>query len=175
MANPLKLLLSLCCMALLAACVTQESLPTWPGELPPRSSFQELWRADAANRDVQSEADYLLWVTRFYQGFNMVPGWLGMTEQVKARLPAEQWQNAEPRLRELGRRIGAEWAKDNTVRKLNTRTAAVWRDALLEALAQDDLDAYLLRLEQDVAALMDGELANDAIRFERYYIDEFDF
>jgi hypothetical protein len=58
---------------------------------------------------------------------------------------------------------------------LDTRTAAVWRDALLEALAQDDLDAYLLRLEQDVAALMNGELANDTIRFERYYVDEFDF
>jgi hypothetical protein len=175
MANPLKLLLSICCMVLLAACATRETLPTWPVELPSRSSFQELWRADSANRAVQTEADYLLWVTRFYQGFNMVPGWLGMTEQVKARLPAEHWQQAEPRLRELGRRIGAEWAKDNTVRKLDTRTAAVWRDALLEALAQDDLDAYLLRLEQDVAALMNGELANDTIRFERYYVDEFDF
>jgi hypothetical protein len=170
-----KLLLAFCCVLLLAGCATREVLPTWPGELPERNWFQQQWRADAENRSVQSQADYLLWVTRFYEGFNLVPGWLGMMEQVEARLPEAQWQQVAPSLRELGRSIGAEWAKDNAVRKLNTRTAAVWRDALLEALAQNDLDAYLLRLEQDVAALLDGELANDAIRFERYYVDEFDF
>jgi hypothetical protein len=75
----------------------------------------------------------------------------------------------------LGRHIGGEWAKHNDVRRLNTRTAAVWRDALLEALRQNDLDAYLLRLEEDVAAMLSGQLGNDAIRFERYYVDEFDF
>lgn len=174
MANPLKLLLTLCLVLLVAACATREVAPEWPPELPPRSEFVQQWRADAVNRSVQTQADYLLWVTRFYQGFNMVPGWLDMMTQVQARLPTEQWPAVEPRLRALGRRIGGEWAKDNTVRKLNTRTAAVWRDALLEALAQDDLDAYLLRLEQDVAALLDGELDNDVIRFERYYVDEFD-
>lgn len=175
MANPVKLLLSLCVVFLLTACATREALPTWPEEIPQRSWFQQQWRSDAANRSVQAQADYLLWVTRFYEGFNLVPGWIGMMQQVEARLPAAQWQLTSPRLHELGRSIGAEWAKDNSVRKVNTRTAAVWRDALLEALAQDDIEAYVLRLEQDVAALLDGELASDAIRFERYYVDEFDF
>jgi hypothetical protein len=175
MANPVKLLFTLCCLLLLTACATQESLPTWPAELPARSEFQQEWLTDSSNRSMQSQAEYLLWVQRFYQGFNMVPGWLGMMEQVEARLPPEQWPTIEPRLDLLGRHIGGEWAKHNDVRKLHTRTAAVWRDALLEALRQNDLDAFLLRLEQDVAAMLSGQLGNEDIRFERYYVDEFDF
>lgn len=174
MANPVKLLLA-GVLLLLAACATQEPAAPWPPELPPRSIFQQQWREDVANRKLQSQGEYLLWVTRFYQGFNMAPGWLTMMQQVQARLPEQRWQTVEPRLLALGLSIGAEWAKHNDVRRLNTRSAAVWRDALLEALSQDDLDAYLLRLEQDVAALLDGELDNDSIRFERYYVDEFDF
>src|SRR5690606_37096368 len=124
---------------------------------------------------VQAEDDYLLWVTRFYTGNGPVPGWLDMTEQVLERLPLEQHANVEARLFELGGRIGMEWAKDNSVRRINTRAAGVWRDALLEALAQDDLDAFLDRLSADVDALLNGTLDGDAIRFERYYVDEFDF
>jgi hypothetical protein len=96
-------------------------------------------------------------------------------DQVETRLHPGQWQRLEPRLLALGRSIGSEWAKDNGVRKLDNRVVATWRDALLEALSQDDVDGYLLRLEQDVAALLRGELGIDAIRFERYYVDEFDF
>lgn len=171
----MKVLLGLLGILMLAGCATREELPYWSGDLPQRSWFQQQWRTDSANRRVQPQAEYLLWVARFYEGFNLAPGWHGMMDQVQRRLSEDKWQDAEPRLRDLGRSIGAEWAKDNSVRKLNTRTVAVWRDALLEALAQSDLDAYLLRLEQDVAALLDGRLARDAIHFERYYLDEFDF
>lgn len=175
MANSLKLLLVAPCLLWLAACVGPAPAVPWPAELPPRSLFQQQWRADAANRDVQTRADYLMWVLRFYQGYNLVPGWLGMMEQVRSRVPDPQWRSIEPRLWQLGQLIGGEWAKDNSVRKLNTRAAAVWRDALLEALSRQDLDNYLQRLEQDVAALLAGQLDGDSIRFERYYTDEFDF
>lgn len=160
---------------LLEACATQEPLAPWPEELPARSYFTQQWRRDRDNRGVQSRDEYLLWVTRFYRGYNVAPGWLDMMAIVEERLPQEHWQQVEPRLHRLGQSIGSEWAKDNAVRKLNTRVAAVWRDALREALTLGDLDAYLERLEQDVAALLEGRLDRDAIRFERYYTDEFDF
>jgi hypothetical protein len=175
MANSLIRLSCSICLLLLAACAAREALPPWPDELPSRSYFQQQWSRDKANRAVQGQADYLQWVLRFYQGSGMVPGWLNMTAQVQKRLSPEHWQRVRPRLQQLGRSIGGEWAKDNDIRKLNTRAAAVWRDALLEALSQNDLDAYLLRLEQDVAALLAGDLANSCIRFDRYYVDEFDF
>ncbi|MDY6981525.1 MAG: hypothetical protein SV422_00405 [Pseudomonadota bacterium] len=162
-------------MALLTACASRAPTPSWPEGAASPELFRMEWRRRADVQRVQAEEDYLLWVTRFYTGNGPVPGWLDMTEQVLERLPPERRGNIEARLFDLGGRIGAEWAKDNSVRRINTRAAGVWRDALLEALAQDDLDAFLDRLSADVDALRNGTLDGDAIRFERYYVDEFDF
>jgi hypothetical protein len=136
--------------------------------------FSAEWQASAAARALQSEDEYLEWVLRFYEGYTGVPGWLDMTEQVLGRLPVQDRERIGARLSELGARIGREWAKDNTVRRLDTRSAAAWRDALLEALSRNELDGYLDRLTVDVDALLTGALDKSAIRFERYYIDEFD-
>lgn len=169
----LRIPLLLAFMAVLAACATRTAEPEWPAGIPPRELFELEWRSSADDR-LQSRDEYLLWVTRFYTGYGAVPGWLDMTAQVLQRIPAVEHDAIEARLLELGSRIGAEWAKDNSVRLLNTRSAGVWRDALLEALARNELNAYLDRLSADVDALLSGALHNDAIRFERYYIDEFD-
>ena len=61
------------------------------------------------------------------------------------------------------------------MRKLNSRSAGVWRDGLIEALNQNDLDAYLDRVNQDVDDLLSGVIDLEEIYFERYYEDEFDF
>ncbi len=162
-------------MALLAGCVTRQPEPEWLEGIPPRAQFAAEWQRSVDNQPLQSEAEYLLWVMRFYTGYRAVPGWLQMTEQVMQRLRPEERAVTSARLFELGARIGAEWAKDNSVRRLTTRSAGVWRDALLEALSRDELGAYLDRLSADVDALLAGELGNDEINFERYYVDEFDF
>jgi len=162
---------------LLPGCAIQtqvEELQGWPAELPPSQPFRAAWLADTGNQGFQSEDEYLQWVQRFYQGSTLVPGWLEVSDQVLGRLGAAEQQNVSRRLLPLGIRIGTEWAKDNAVRLINTRMVAVWRDALLEALRREDLEAFLLLLEQDVTALIDGNLMPDAIQFERYYTDEFD-
>jgi hypothetical protein len=159
---------------LLAGCASRAPEPEWLDGIPPAAYFRAEWRESGVNQSLQSEEEYLLWVTRFYAGYGAVPGWLSMTEQVIERLPSAEHDAIEARLFELGRRIGAEWAKDNSVRRLNTRSAGVWRDALLEAFARRELNAYLDRLAADVDALLSGDLNNDAIHFERYYFDEFD-
>ena len=163
---------------MLTACATRPPAQPdadWPDGAAPRAQFTAEWERSVQNQALQSEDEYLLWVSRFYTGYGAVPGWLSMTQQVLQRLPPEQRAPIEMRLFELGSRIGAEWAKDNSVRLLNTRSAGVWRDALLEALTRGELDAYLDRLDADVGALLAGELSNEVIRFERYYVDEFDF
>ena len=146
----------------------------WPAELPEAHSFLVAWRADAANRALQQENDYLQWVQRFYKGGNLVPGWLAVSEQVLQRLNTAEQASVGGRLQQLGMRIGAEWAKDNAARRINTRMVGVWRDALLEALRREDLEAFLLLLEGDVTALLSARLEADDILFERYYTDEFD-
>jgi len=168
--KPLLLML----IVLLAACATRRPALVWPDGIPSQSFFRAEWRNPGLHQELQSRDEYLLWVTRFYEGYATAPGWLDMTEQVLIRLPQAEHEWVTARLYELGGRIGREWAKPNAVRHLNTRSAAVWRDALLEALARDELEAYLDRLAADVDALLSGELDNDLIRFERYYIDEFD-
>lgn len=136
--------------------------------------FFTAWEGDQANQQLQTRPQYMDWVVRFYNGAGNVPGWSQMTQQVLQRLPVEQQNAIAPRLALLGRRIGAEWAKDNSVRLVDTGAVAAWRDALLEALAQNDLDPYLARLTADLDALLSHQLQADAIRFERYYKDEFD-
>jgi hypothetical protein len=160
-------------IAVLTACAVRAPEPDWPAGIPPRALFEAEWRSSPDNHPLQSQDEYLLWVTRFYLGYGAVPGWLTMTAQVLQRIPESQHDAIEARLLELGGRIGGEWAKDNSVRLLSTRSAGVWRDVLLEALARNELDAYLDRLSTDVDALLSGALHNDEIRFERYYIDEF--
>ena len=169
----LKFLPILTLIIFLGSCV---NTPTpWPATLPPVSSFQDTWRADAANREVQNEEEYLLWVQRFYEGFNTVPGWFDMTREVLARVPAAEQAIAGEQLAVLGVKISGEWAKDNSVRRIDTGTVAAWRDALLESLSRMELTSYLVLLSQDLSALLAGQLTTDDITFERYYTDEFDF
>jgi len=171
----IRLLLLIPLSLLLGACVIREPVSEWPDSLPARAFFVEQWRQDAVNRDIQSIDEYLLWINRFYQGFNLVPGWLQVVERVTSRVAVEDQAAVRIQLEALGRRIGSEWAKDNQVRKLNSRMAAVWRDALMEALAQDDLHAYIARMTQDVEAVMAETLQAEDIQFERYYQDDFSF
>jgi len=159
----------------IALCSCASAPVSWPSTLPPLSYFQANWENDAANQQVQPETEYLLWIQRFYEGFNTVPGWFELETQVLARLPPDERASAAEQLAALGLKISGEWAKDNSVRRIETSTVATWRDALQESLSRMELDSYLMLLTQDIAALLDGSLTSDDITFERYYIDEFDF
>src|SRR5688572_26491542 len=121
---------------LLGGCVSSPSSSSWPDTLPPIGTFQTNWGADAANQEIQSNEEYLLWVRRFYEGFNTVPGWFDLTRQVLARVPDEEKATVSAQLAALGVTIGGEWAKDNSARRIDTSTVATWRDALQEALSR---------------------------------------
>ena len=159
----------------LSSCALFQLSREWPEQAPAREVFEQHYQMDQANQALQKQRDYLLWVSRFYRGMDPVPGWLEMTRRVSERVPAPQRTEVQDRLYELGIAIGSEWARDNSVRRIDNRIANAWRDALLEALAQDDVLNFLDRVEQDAAELLAGRLDPDEIYFERYYIDEFDF
>ena len=150
------------------------SFGPWPGGAADRDYFEALYAEDEANQALQEEADYLYWIRRFYNGLNLVPGWNQASRQLLARVEEEQQAEVSDRLDILGRDIASEWAKDNRVRLINTRMVNIWRQALMEAIAQDDLLPFLDVLEADVNALLSGSLDGDDIYFERYYEDEFD-
>ena len=164
-------------LLLLAGCATIDDIE-WPAGAYPRDYFETVFMEDEMAQMYHTRDDYLLWVTRFYNGYSLTPGWLNLQGQVLDRLDDPESAYAAQvmeRLYHLGGRIGSEWAKTNEVRLLNTRNAAVWRDALIESISQDDLDNYITRVENDVESILMGELDEEAIHFERYYIDDFEF
>jgi len=170
-----RLLITILTLSLVAGCSLVAPELQWPENAYPRDYFEAAYEEDHLVQTYQTQDDYLLWVTRFYTGYSIAPGWQSLTEQVLERLEEPHRSVVAERLYHLGGRIGSEWAKDNAVRLLNTRNASVWRDALIESLDQGELDDYITRVEEDVESIFAGELDKEDIYFERYYVDEFDF
>lgn len=164
----------LLCGLLLGGCSSlQES--DWPRGIPAQSYFLEYYEQDAANQVLQSEADYLRWIKRFYTGLPPIPGWLELSEQAMGELSSGVAQELQNDTYRLGRDISAEWAKNDQVRRIDTRMINIWRDAFLEARNRSEVLKYLDLWQADVNDLLSGELSDDDIYFERYYVDEFDF
>lgn len=147
----------------------------WSEELPSQAFFEQRYAEDTHNQAQQSPQDYYTWVQRFYQGMNMIPGWLHLSEDLLSRVPPEQQDSVQAQLVTLGREISAEWAKDNAVRRIDNRMVSVWRDALIQAVNQNEVPAYLSEVQVDVRALLYQDLAGEAIYYERYYEDDFEF
>ena len=114
--------------------------------------FRAAYDADAASRARQPWDEYAGWVRAFYEGkrFPPVAGWAKRERDLAARHPA-----LGESLREAGRALAAEWAKDNAVRKVSTGDLQAWgarferaagnEAALRDALAtvRAELDARL--------------------------------
>lgn len=170
-----KLILLSALVFLATGCTFTDKDLTWPEKAYPQEYFINVFQADEAAQQYQTQEDYLLWITRFYEGNNLTVGWIGLTEQLLERIESEEHRaEVKERVNRLGAKIGSEWAKDNLVRKLDTRNAAVWRDALREAVDRGEVDDYITRVENDVESMLAGELKVDDVYFERYYYDEFD-
>lgn len=159
---------------ILVSCATVEPEKPWPQGAAPREHFVRHYRADAANQRVQTREEYLYWVRRFYKGYSLVPGWFSITRQILKSLDGDHHTLAEQELYELGERIGSEWAKDNGVRRIDTRTTAIWGQAAMEAARRGDLENFLGVLRDDVESLLAGRTSVKEISLERYYRVEVD-
>ena len=102
----------------------------------------------------------------------MSAGWLQLTDELLSETPENKQQEHAELMAVLGQRISAEWAKSNRIRLIDTSSASVWRDALIEAISVGDLDNYMLRFEADVNAILAGSLNKEEITFTRYYEEE---
>ncbi len=164
--------LGICLMA--SSCASIKPGAPWPDGAPPSKNFVHHYQMDKKNQRVQTKREYLHWVRRFYLGINLVPGWLKITDQVLGSLEEPRRSHVAEQLRHVGERIGSEWAKDNDVRLISTRSAVIWGQAVPEALNQDDLDNFLVLLDGDVEAMLTGKISGSDIGFERYYAYDFD-
>lgn len=116
--------------------------------------FRAQYDADEANRKRQDWAEYRKWVSTFYEGkrFPPVPGWASREADILKRLPAAAHGTLRPRLEATGRRLAAEWAKDNAVRRVSTADLQAWGKRFGDAAADPaSLEEALGAVEAELA------------------------
>ncbi len=170
-----KILLFVLVSLLLSSCAKNISQESWPQNMPKRQIFVESFNEQAKlGQNDNSLSNHLVWIKRFYQGSIIYPlGWNRMTEMLVDTLddPATA-KDVEPRMRALGLDICLEWAKNNSVRKIDSAAVATWGNALRTASEEDEQSEFITKVESDVQALLDGSLDLKMINRERYYPPE---
>ncbi len=108
-------------------------------DVPADAELLAAYQSDGPNQKVQNWGQYRGWVLTFYKGNLMSDGWTkfgqvtaGVVKSARAR------QAVITQINELGRIIGREWAKDSSVRKINTNDLKRWNDELATARQHDD-------------------------------------
>lgn len=152
----------------LASCASLRAR-NWPEDIPDREVFVASYLEDERNQAVQPRDEYLGWIVSFYQGTVVYPrGWLDIEEQLLERIPAEQREELDSKLEELGIAIGAEWAKLNDARVIDNRMLALWGSIMqLAQVDRKEMDAVEL-IASDVARLHAGELRKQDVVESRY-------
>jgi len=157
----------------LTGCATQSTKePFWPKDLPQRTFFLDQYQNDLTNKNCQNLDEYLTWITRFYQGWEMYPnGWNTMRREILQKNKNHQEaENIKVKLEHLGLLISAEWAKNNHTRLINTHHVSVWVQALLKSVDHNETLKILDRVSVDVEGLLTHRIAKDAITADRYYV-----
>jgi hypothetical protein len=164
--------LMLISVLLLNACVTHAPKEAhWPKDIPSRSFFVAAYEADSDNKAVQDRDEYLLWVFRFYKGWELYRnGWsqvisdslIGVTDPVVA-------QEIKTKMEFIGSSIATEWAKSKRDRRILTRHVVVWGNALIESIKRGERVRLINKVLSDVTGLLNGSIDLDDVKAERYY------
>lgn len=155
-----------------SAAVVRQS--AWSEQLPPQTWFAECYHQDRYNAERQSLEQYLTWVERFYQGWEVHPtGWNRISHDLAAKVADSSLKTeVQAKLQRLGIAIAAEWAKDNAVRRINTRHVAIWGNALQKSAERAEIPEILDRVLDDVDKLLNNRMAADVITENRFYAEE---
>jgi hypothetical protein len=128
---------------------------------PREADFRPGYDRDRANQMKESWSEYWSWVQTFYTGNFLSSGW---TAQGAATLQSVRSEKARDELRadfnELGRRVAAEWAKDNAVRKIDTASLRVLGGRITKAAERDDGSGQSIQKELEaIQAEVNDKLA----------------
>ena len=165
----MKLVVLTSWVVLLASCMSSTILEQWPEQIPQQSYFKQLYREDGSNRARQSEAEYLVWVARFYEGWEMMPiGWQDISESVLVDLEPVQYRTIDGHLDRIGAQISGEWAKDNEVRQIDSRMLSLWAGVMQAEYSAEYRIAAVQVIARDVDDILKGELPMEQITEDRY-------
>lgn len=129
---------------------------------PAETDFRVVYESDPSNRTRQDWHDYWKWVVAFYKGNLLVDGWNAQLRKLLDVIRSEKTRNElRAMLNKLGRLIVAEWAKDNSVRRIDTGWLTAVGRKLKNAAGTDDGSGSVIRLvvdeiRQDVESRVSG-------------------
>lgn len=167
-----RLLISLSLFLLLSACATQTTVKRdWPEGIPARGYFETVYAADLRNQQEQTLEDYLKWVVRYYDGWELYRrGWKDVTEDLVTQIEepdrAEEIRN---KMNDIGQSIAGEWAKKTNTRRIYTRHVAIWGNALVESMSRGEQVKLIDIVASDINKLLAERLPVNAITADRYY------
>ncbi len=73
------------------------------------------------------------WFRKFNEGSFLVKGWQSRMDELLQAVPETDKGDMHDLLANLGEKIGREWAKDNSTRKIDTARIQRWGEALRES------------------------------------------
>lgn len=170
----LRLLAFAMLVSSLFACSNTQKLArneNWPNTMPPRNYFVKAYEADEINREIQTQQEYMTWIVRFYNGWELYGrGWTKMTNELLEQVedPTEA-KEIKHKIDRIGRLVSAEWAKKSDTRTIYLRHVSIWGNALLESLDRDQALELVTRVNQDVDDLLAHKINPGVITAERYF------
>jgi hypothetical protein len=125
---------------------------------PTEADFRLEYERDSANRNRQSWSGYWRYVRSFYDGNLFVSGWTSHVQSVLDMIRSESVRDElRAALNDLGRRIAAEWAKDNSIRAIDTSDLRTFGRRLLAARDREDGSGSTVRAEIESVRLQVDE------------------
>jgi hypothetical protein len=140
----------------------------WPEGLPQESFYRTIYSADEFNRRHQTEEEYFAWVLRFYQGYQIIPGWQTQERTLAKILTDEEFTVLAPQLSYLAQIASGEWAKSNEARRVDNDMLQLLGGVLRKAAKEHRAGEALDRITRDLQSVLDGSLAPDDVTAERY-------
>jgi hypothetical protein len=106
---------------------------------PIENDFRQEYERDTANQKFQTWNQYWSWVTTFYNGTKLYPGWSSQTRSTIGMVQSKQKQDELIKLlNELGKQISMEWAKDRAAGRISTADLIRWSPTIGAARRAED-------------------------------------
>lgn len=104
----------------------------------------------------QLSEEELKWFNKFMEGTIILDGWKDITKKILADTPQNQRHQQRQLLESLGIKIGMEWSRDNTIRRIDTGQLREWgRDLKATARKQPErLSELIVSIGREVDYLL---------------------
>jgi hypothetical protein len=114
-------------------------------DAPSQQDYREEYDRDAINQKKQTWSQYWGWVKSFHEGTFFVSGWTDRAKELVAGVkPGADRKKLVKEIKDFGRDICKEWAKDSSVCKVGTAELTRWGKMIEKAKKSDAGDGEQL-------------------------------